>query len=115
MMFPEMVQKTIDIISKWDGFDFWVKFMMTSQSPRPGDMSLQPAKMPGKIQSKRPKHSKPVAVVIESSVMPEEARQVFPAIQENVFSGLPVYYSFASAANAINLVLNHYERRIGRQ
>jgi hypothetical protein len=31
-----------------------------------------------------------------------------------VSSGLPVYYSFASAANALNLVLTNYEDRRAR-
>jgi hypothetical protein len=40
-------------------------------------------------------------------MLPEEAERDFAALQECVSSGLPVYYCFASAANAINLVLTH--------
>ena len=114
MMFPEMIEKTTEIISQWGGFDFWVKFSRTGQSARPGDMSLQPSQMPAEALKKDMASSKPVAMVIEPSVVPEEAEQIFPSIQKAVSSGLPVYYSFASAANAINLVLSYYENRASR-
>jgi len=51
--------------------------------------------------------SKPVAIVLEPGILPEEAREVFSLGQKFVSSGLPVYYSFASAANAIDLVLRY--------
>jgi hypothetical protein len=54
---------------------------------------------------------KPVAMVIEPSIMPEEAGAILAAIRSAISSGLPVYYSFAAAANAINLVLNHAEKQ----
>ena len=54
---------------------------------------------------------KPLVMVLELSVMPEEAEAILAAIRGAVASELPVYYSFASAANAINLVLNHTEKR----
>jgi hypothetical protein len=54
---------------------------------------------------------KPVAMVIEPSLMPEEAEAILAAIHSSIASGLPVYYSFATAANAINLVLTHTERQ----
>jgi hypothetical protein len=53
---------------------------------------------------------KPVAMVLEPSIVPKEAEAILTAIRGCISSGLPVYYSFAAAANAINLVLNHTER-----
>jgi len=50
---------------------------------------------------------KPVAMVLEPSIMPKEAEAILTAIHGCISAGLPVYYSFATAANAINLVLNH--------
>ena len=54
---------------------------------------------------------KPVAMVIEHSIIPHEAEAILAAIRNSISSGLPVYYSFASAATAINLVLNHAQRQ----
>lgn len=57
---------------------------------------------------------KPLAMVLEPSIMPEEAAAILAAIRGAIASELPVYYSFATAANAINLVLNHTERQSGK-
>jgi hypothetical protein len=54
---------------------------------------------------------KPVAMVIEPSIIPEEAEAILAAIRSAISSGLPVYYSFAAAANAICLVLNHTKKQ----
>jgi hypothetical protein len=53
-------------------------------------------------------------MVIEPSIIPEEARAILAAISNSILSGLPVYYSFAAAANAIDLVLSHTERQSQR-
>jgi hypothetical protein len=57
---------------------------------------------------------KPVAVVLEPSIVPQEAEAILAGIRGCISSGLPVYYSFAAAANAINLVLNHTEKQSKR-
>jgi hypothetical protein len=57
---------------------------------------------------------KPVAMVLEPSIIPKEAEAILVAIRGCISSGLPVYYSFAAAANAINLVLNHSEKHSKR-
>jgi hypothetical protein len=49
-------------------------------------------------------------MVLEPSILPNEAEAILAAIRGCISSGIPVYYSFAAAANAINLVLNHAER-----
>jgi hypothetical protein len=43
--------------------------------------------------------------------VPEEEAAVFEYIKHCVNAPYPVYFSFASAASAINLVLAHYEKR----
>jgi hypothetical protein len=53
-------------------------------------------------------------MVLEPSIMPEEAEAILAAIRSCISSGLPVYYSFAAAANAINSVLNHTEKQSKR-
>jgi len=57
---------------------------------------------------------KPAAIVIRTDISPEQAKKVYSFVQKCVSFELPVYYSFASAANAINLVLSHNERRLGK-
>jgi hypothetical protein len=42
--------------------------------------------------------------------LPKEAEAILAAIHSCISSGIPVYYSFAAAANAINLVLNNAEK-----
>jgi len=54
---------------------------------------------------------KPMAMVLEPSILPQETEAILAGIRGCISSRLPVYYSFAAAANAINLVLNHTERQ----
>lgn len=113
MMYPEMVNKTVDIISRWEGVDFLVKFVRLGQMSLLGGARDQPFLLSGMTFVKEKMSLKPVAIVLEPSVLPEEAEVIFASLQECVSSRLPVYYSFASAANAINLVLNYSENRSG--
>lgn len=55
--------------------------------------------------------AKPVVAVIEPSIVPEEATVLYDLLQRYVTSGLPVYYSFAGAASAIDKVMRHYEHQ----
>jgi hypothetical protein len=55
-----------------------------------------------------------MAMVLEPSILPNEAEAILASIRGCISSGLPVYYSFAAAANSINLVLNHAEKHSGR-
>lgn len=111
MMDPEKVSKTIDIISRWEGIDFLVKFVRTGQSPMLGGIMGQSFLMSRGASEKEGVSSKPEAIVLEPSVVPEEARGIFDSLKTCVSSRLPVYYSFDSAANAINLVLSYSENR----
>ncbi|MFC1986563.1 acetate--CoA ligase family protein [Chloroflexota bacterium] len=111
---PESVIKATDIVSQWEGIDFLVRFLRTAQLPRPELFRKQLLQVKKTFLPKSGAFPVPTAVVIDSSIVPEEAKEVFPFIQECVSSRLPVYYSFVSAANAISLVLDYYERRIDR-
>jgi len=110
MLDTEKVEKIIDIISQWEGFNFWVKFLRIGQSTWSSVAKSPSSEMPGGISKKSKTDSRPVAVVIELSAVPVEAKTISNSIRMAASAGLPVYYSFASAANAINLVLNHYEK-----
>jgi acyl-CoA synthetase (NDP forming) len=112
MMNTEAVVKTFGILSSWEGIDFLVMFVRTGQftTSRISETQLKNLLM-SRFPIKQGLFPKPVAMVLEPSIMPEEAEAILAAIRSAISSGLPVYYSFATAANAINLVLNHTERQ----
>jgi uncharacterized protein YdhG (YjbR/CyaY superfamily) len=66
------------------------------------------------ILAERKAALKPLAIVLQSDISPEQVKKDYPFLQKCVSYELPVYYSFASAANAINLVLCNNERRLGK-
>lgn len=57
---------------------------------------------------------KPIAMVIEPSILPGQEKEIFTIIQKSVSAALPVYDSFASAVNAINIVLLCNENHPGK-
>lgn len=105
----EGVSKTLDIISRWEGADFLVTFVRTGQTPRISENHLNV--LVNRFSIKQGILPKPVAMVLEPSILPKEADSTLAAICYCISLGLPVYYSFAAAANAINLVLNHTEKQ----
>jgi acyl-CoA synthetase (NDP forming) len=107
----EGVVKTFAILSRWKGADFFVMFIRTGQftASRISDHQLGYMLM-SRFPIKQGQLPKPVVMVIEPSIIPEEAKAILAAICNSILSGLPVYYSFAAAANAINLVLTHAEK-----
>ena len=110
----EGVIKTFAILSRWEGADFFVMFIRIGQftGSRISDHQLGYLLM-SRFPIKQGQLPKPVVMVIEPSIIPEEAEAIMAAICNSILSGLPVYYSFATAANAINLVLNHSEKQSG--
>jgi len=109
----EGVVKTFAILSRWEGADFFVMFIRTGQftASRISDHQLGYMLM-SRFPIKQGQLPKPVVMVIEPSIIPEEAKAILAAICNSILSGLPVYYSFAAAANAINLVLTHAEKHL---
>jgi len=110
MMFPDLIGRTIDIISHWDGCDFLVKFMRTGQSPMQMEDRGRAMQFGSAPFLKGGADIKPVAVVLEPSIIPEEQKGIFKTLQYCVDNSLPVYNSFTSAAHAIDLVLQHNEK-----
>ena len=110
----EGVIKTFAILSTWEEADFFVMFIRIGQftGSRISDHQLGYLLM-SRFPIKQGQLPKPVVMVIEPSIIPEEAEAIMAAICNSILSGLPVYYSFATAANAINLVLNHSEKQSG--
>jgi acyl-CoA synthetase (NDP forming) len=115
MFNTESVIKTFGILSGWEGADFLVIFIRTGQftASRISDHQLENLLM-SRFPIKQGQLPKPVAMVIEHSIIPHEAEAILAAIRNSISSGLPVYYSFASAATAINLVLDHGRRQSDR-
>ena len=110
----EGVVKTFGILSKWEGTDFIVTFVRTGQFTTSRISEDHLNLLMSRFSVKQGLLPKPVAMVLEPSILPKEAEAILAAIRGCISSGLPVYYSFAAAANAINLVLNHAERLPGR-
>jgi len=99
--------RILDIVSSWSEIDFLVGFLRPSQaSPSLRGVMVQ---MVERMLRKSKAVSKPMGVVLEPSILPKEAKEVFSFIQEFVSFKLPVYFSFSGAADALNLVLNYYE------
>ena len=112
MFSSERLYKAIDLIIDWDGIDFLVKFLRTKQSVKMGAPSDESAFLTRNSPSMgNGAPSKPEFIVIEPSVIPEEEESIFKVIQECVHMKLPVFYSFGSAARAIDLVLDYHENR----
>ncbi len=110
----EGVIKTFGILSKWEGTDFIVTFVRTGQFTTSRISEDHLNLLMSRFSIKQGLLPKPVAMVLEPSILPNEAEAILAAIRGCISSGLPVYYSFAAAANAINLVLDHAERRSKR-
>jgi acyl-CoA synthetase (NDP forming) len=107
----EGVIKTFGILSKWEGTDFIVTFVRTGQFTTSRISEDHLNLLMSRFSIKQGLLPKPVAMVLEPSILPKEAEAILTAIRGCISAGLPVYYSFAAAANAINLVLNNAEKR----
>jgi len=106
-MEPENVKRALEVLMRWGQFDFIVNFVVPTQSTRVKDFTAHFFRFDG--------IPKPVAIVVLTSVIPEEASKIYQYIRHHVDEGFPVYFSFASAAHAIDLVLTHHERQAARQ
>jgi len=105
---PEKLLKTVHIISQWEGIDFLILFLdlaWVSLSEMDGMYKI----IDGILAESRAA-LKPIAIVVQTDISPEEVKKVYSFVQKCVFSELPIYYSFASAANAIHLALIHNEK-----
>jgi acyl-CoA synthetase (NDP forming) len=111
MMEPEKLLRTFRIICQWEGIDFLIWFPNLPWVPL-SEMDLMHEILDG-IVSESKAALKPLAIVLQANTSPEQVKKFYSFVKKCASSELPVYYSFASAANAINLVLNYKERRLG--
>lgn len=110
----EGVVKTFSILSSWEGTDFIVTFVRTGQFTTSRISEDHLNVLVSRFSIKQGLLPKPVAMVLEPSILPNEAEAILTAIRACLASGLPVYYSFSAAASAISLVLSHAEKRVSR-
>ena len=108
----EKLAETFSIVSRWEGIDFLIWFMRPSLA-RPSLRSKMFEMVDGMLKGSSA-GSKPMAIVLEPRILPQEVEEFLPLTQKYVSSGLPVYHSFAGAANAIRLVLSHSENQLGK-
>jgi len=106
-MAPSNVRRTLEVLARWGQFDFMVCFLVPTQTTRVRDLRDFFLRFDG--------IGKPMAIVIVTSIVPEEANSIFEPIKGYAAAGYPLYFSFAGAANAIALALTHYERRAARK
>lgn len=109
MMDKEKMLKAVDIVLGWDGIDFLTVFYKPTIAPP--SMNIVIRQILDEIFRESKVFSKPMAVVMLLSFIPEEIERFLPLLKKAVGLGLPIYYSFDSAARAINLVLTHKEAR----
>lgn len=102
--------KTLRLISEWDGMDFMVSFVRTGQQPKAEMSTRYMTDNGGGPVSVVKAISKPVAMVVEPSIIPREAEGLFTLIQRCVAERVPVYFSFASAASAISQYMSYAEK-----
>jgi acyl-CoA synthetase (NDP forming) len=112
----ESLLKTVNIILDWDGIDFLVMYgyRRPMEPPKRKFFGRQPPSETARFLERMKEASKPVALVVEPSILPDESDRIFTAIKECASAGFPVYYSFIDAANAISLVLDHYDQFVDR-
>jgi acyl-CoA synthetase (NDP forming) len=109
---PENLLRTVRIISQWEEIDFLIWFLDLAWIQLK-EMNRMHKIIDG-ILAESKSALKPMAVVVQPDISPKEIQKHYSFLQKCVSSDLPIYFSFASAANAINLVLSHNERRPGK-
>jgi len=105
----------VRIVSGWESIDFLIGFLDLSgfASPQPSTSGALSRWADGMFEM-IPASSKPIAMVPQLSVVPEDANQIMIIAQAFVSSQVPTYMSFAGAANSINLLLTYKESYPGR-
>ncbi len=106
-MEPSNIRRTLEVLARWGQFDFMVCFLVPTQSTRVSDVR--------RFLLRVEDIGKPLAIVLVPSIVPEEANIIFETIKTYTAAGYPLYFSFAGAAKALNLVLTHYECKVARQ
>lgn len=105
--------RTVGIVSRWEGIDFLIWFIDLAWVPVNEMENVH--KMIDGIMAESRGALKPMAIVAQTDISPEQIKKVGSFLEKCVSSELPVYYSFGTAANALHLVVSHNERRLGKE
>jgi len=101
----EKLTRMVDVVMESESIDLVVVFLRV-HGRLPSEPVLQLVRH---VQAESEKPRKPMAVILIPSVVPEEATAAFSLINELAALGMPVFYSYARAARAIDSLLRHQE------
>jgi acyl-CoA synthetase (NDP forming) len=105
---PEKLFKTFRIVSQWEGIDFVIWFLDLAWIPAE-EMEYMPTRIERIIAECRGA-SKPVAAVVQADISWDQIEKLHFFLEKCISFDLPVYYTFAAAAHAIDLVLRRNEK-----
>jgi len=112
---PSQFVKTTKVVSQWDGIDFVITLLGSSDVfPAYTRKLTMYGLMVKTMLESSAASSKPVAIVLQPGIHPEQYMEAFSAQQEFVSAGFPVYPTVARAANAIGKFIDYHSRRCSR-
>ena len=112
MMESDKLGEVVSIISRWDGIDFVIGFLDLSGFAASQTQTL--SRWADGMLEASPRSLKPIALALQLSVVPQDMKELLTIAQKCVSSQLPIYLSFAGAANSIKLLLTYNESYPGR-
>jgi hypothetical protein len=102
--------ETVRIVSCWDGIDFLVGFFHPEFVLKNGIERVLNM-IDGLLATTRASN-KPIAFIFfDSDGSVEHVKIIFALTQKCIHLGVPVFYNFTDAANAITLTTNNYLNR----
>lgn len=101
--------ETTAIVSQWDGIDFLIVFFSSGFALQRGIKCMLDM-IDGILEAVRI-NIKPIAFIFNLDISLEHIETALALTQKCVSVGIPIYYSFADAAHALNLASNYYENR----
>lgn len=109
MMELDKLRKMVGIVTNWDGIDF-ITFFLIANFFREGEQQLlfDFLKVFNDVGKKL---LKPIAFVFIPDIVQGEGVDLALVLQKIQVIKLPVYFSFHTAANAIDLYLRHCEKK----
>ncbi|MDD5313074.1 MAG: CoA-binding protein [Dehalococcoidia bacterium] len=113
MLESDSLERAVGILTDWDEIDFCVGFFRPSQFPPRGLSFI--LREEGTIANSYRASHKPVAFICEQAIIPEGQKATFSLMQKLAASKIPVYLSFAAAAEALSAVVTYNERRRARR
>jgi len=104
---PPMLARTFEIVAGWEGFDIMLVVFPTLLGVRLGVEHLSAAieAVTGVAKGL----DKPVAMVLRSANFADGDRVACEMLQQGIEAGLPVFWSFAEAARAVDRVVSYYQ------